>query len=155
MSVTPSTTTSIPAERGNPYPVVPDRLIRIDGIDFVRCPMHGLIPLEHECSKSPGDHWCRAAAHPTYDPAEGPEGLDDQACSHREWGDTQSAKLHYISDLHVQGEADGHGGMSGFCVECEWAWPCRTGHMARGWGDISECEEQGWCAHEGVPINRG
>lgn len=89
LNITASTTTGI----GNDYPVLTERLVQIDGIDYVRCELHGLIPLLHECSASPGDHWCREAAHPNYDPADG-----DQATSHREWDRIQSAKVHRLTE---------------------------------------------------------
>src|SRR5579862_4295220 len=78
---------------GRDYKIVPSRLVQIEGVDYVRCPLHGLIPLDHECSKAPGDHWCRTAAHPAYDPSTGEDGLDDQACSHREWDWIQGMKI--------------------------------------------------------------
>lgn len=151
--ITASTTTFIPAlsPRHYDYPVVPERLLRIDGVDYVRCPTHGLIPLEHHCAKAAGDHWCRAAAHPSYDPSTGEHGLDDQGSSHEDWSNVQSDKLHYIASLHVQ-DVDDHGGVSGFCGECDNAWPCRTVHMANGWGEIHDCEDQGWCSHAGSPL---
>lgn len=73
LNITPSTTKSI---RGrSPYKVVPDRLIQIDGVDYVRCHQHGLIPLLHVCGDTAHDHWCREAAHPNFDPADGDQGL--------------------------------------------------------------------------------
>lgn len=75
------------------YPVVPERLVQIEGRDYVRCPLHGLIPLDHECAKTPGDHWCRTAAHPAYDPCTGIDGLDDQATPHDEWDRIQGMKI--------------------------------------------------------------
>lgn len=88
MDITPSTTTDIGS-----YPVVPERLVRLDGIDYVRCELHGLMPLLHECSASPSDHWCREAAHPNYDPADG-----DQGSSHRDWQTHQSLRVHRLTD---------------------------------------------------------
>ena len=86
--ITASTTTSIPAPGRLQYDVMPERLLRIDRVDYVRCDLHGLIPLDHECSKSPLDHWCREAAHPNYDPED-----RDQGVSHRQWDTTQGMKV--------------------------------------------------------------
>lgn len=74
LNITESTTTVLTDGR-HPYPVVPERLVQIDGVDYVRCERHGLIPLDHHCAKTPHDHWCREAAHPDYDPADGDQGL--------------------------------------------------------------------------------
>lgn len=71
-----------------PYKVVTERLTVVDGREYVHCALHGLIPLDHQCSKSPGDHWCREAAHPNYDPADG-----NQATPHDEWDHIQSTKV--------------------------------------------------------------
>jgi len=45
--------------------------------------------------------------------------------------------------------SDAMGGVSGFCPECDWVWPCRTYHLAKGW-DWHECDEDRWCGHLGV-----
>ena len=57
-----------------------------------------------------------------------------------------------IARLH-QPDVDAIGGNSGFCAECDWAWPCRTWHLAAGHGHRDDCEEQGWCEHAGVPVS--
>lgn len=137
-----------------PYEVVPERLVTIENREYVRCPTHGLIPLDHNCAKSMGDHYCRVAAHPGYDPATGEDGLDDQATPHDEWDRVQSDKLHYIAHLHSKGVND-DGSTTGFCAECEWAWPCRTVHMANGWGERHDCEDARWCKHAGEPLPNG
>lgn len=80
---------------GHPYRIVPARLVQIEGVDYVRCPLHGLIPLDHHCTKSPIDHWCREAAHPANDPTLGVDGLDDQGVSHDEWGRILLAQRDY------------------------------------------------------------
>jgi hypothetical protein len=134
-----------------PYKVVLERLVLIDDREYVRCPLHGLILLDHQCSQSPGDHWCREAAHPATDPARGADGLDDQMVTHAEWSSIQSAKIHYIASLHVK-EVDEVGGTEGTCAECGLMWPCRTAHMAVGWGEANDCEDAGWCQHAGVPL---
>lgn len=82
----------------HPYQVVTERLTVIDGREYVRCPMHGLIALDHACFEAPSDHWCRTAAHPAYDPATGADGLDDQGCSHTESAFIQSAKIQSLAD---------------------------------------------------------
>lgn len=107
------------------------------------------MPAAHRCGDSPSDHACGVVLHPNYDPA---VGLDDQGVSHNEWSRIQSNKLHSIAALHVQGDADSRGGTSGFCAECEWQWPCRTVHLANGWGDREDCEAEGWCSHASVTI---
>lgn len=148
--ITASTTTSIPAPGREKYDVVPERLLRIDGVDYVRCDLHGLIPLDHECSKSPGDHWCRQFAHPTHKPGD-PD--DDQAVSHREWDRIQSEKLHLIASYH-QKRVNENGMTDGCCEECDYLWPCRTVHIANGWGLGDECYDTGWCAHAGTRVER-
>lgn len=133
---------------GRPYQVVTDRLTIIKGREYVECPLHGLIPLEHHCAKSPSDHWCREVAHPDYDPEDG-----DQGCSHEEWSGFQGEKMHRILGLHVKTE--GPDGMTdGTCAECWHTWPCPTYHVAAGWGldSFYECEDAHWCSHEGVPM---
>jgi hypothetical protein len=62
--------------------------VQIDGVDYVRCDLHGLIPLDHQCAEAPGDHWCRAAAHPNYDSEDA-----DQAVSHRQWDSILTMKV--------------------------------------------------------------
>lgn len=151
--VTTSTTTAITGEEGRlgpapDYPVVPERLVQIDGMDYVRCDLHGLIPLDHKCAESPSDHWCRAAAHPQWDPEDG-----DQGCSHREWSGIQSEKLHLIASYH-QKRVNENGMTDGFCEECEYLWPCRTVHIANGWGLGDECYDTGWCSHAGTRVER-
>ena len=92
LNITPSTTTSI-EDGKHPYEVVPDRLIQIDGVDYVRCDLHGLIPLDHYCAKTPHDHWCRQWAHPNYDDGDGDQG--------RPWEDEQtyySIKTHNLAE---------------------------------------------------------
>lgn len=129
------------------YQVVAGRITFIEGRAYVRCPIHGLLPLDHHCSHSPGDHWCRAAAHPCYDPASGVDGLDDQATSHEAWAATQAAKIHYIARLHRRTIA-----ATGRCVECAAIWPCRSAHMANAWGEREECEALHWCRHARVAL---
>lgn len=138
----------------HPYEVVPERLVIIEDREYVRCPTHGLIPLDHYCAKSPHDHWCRTTAHPNYDPATGEDGLDDQGTSHEDWSSVQSDKLAYIAHLHAKGVNE-DGSTTGFCAECEWAWPCRTFHMAAGWGERHDCEDARWCKHAGEPLPGG
>jgi hypothetical protein len=42
-------------------------------------------------------------------------------------------RLHRIATMHQPDRnCDGHGGNSGYCVECEWAWPCATTQAASG-----------------------
>jgi hypothetical protein len=72
----------------HPYQVVTERLTVIDGREYVDCPLHGLIALDHLCAKSPGDHWCREAAHPDYNPEDG-----DQMTPHDEWERVLSLKV--------------------------------------------------------------
>lgn len=129
-------------------PMLPERLIDVEGKPYVRCYLHGLIPADHRCDQSPGDHFCGVAAHPNH--VEG-EDHDDQACSHAEWSATQSDKLHIIANLHQQGTEEG-GIVTGFCTECSWQYPCPTVHVANGWGEIHDCENVGWCQHAGVPL---
>lgn len=70
-------------------PMLPERLTEIDGKPYVRCYLHGLIPADHRCAESPGDHFCGVSAHPNQ--TEG-EHHDDQAVSHEEWDRIQSMK---------------------------------------------------------------
>lgn len=50
-------------------------------------------------------------------------------------------KLHRKTDI-------GGGMTSGYCAECDVVWPCRTYHLAMGWGDtFDECWDEGWCRH--------
>lgn len=45
----------------------------------------------------------------------------------------QSQRLQRIAALHQPDRnCDGHGGNSGYCVECGWAWPCATAETASG-----------------------
>lgn len=38
-----------------------------------------------------------------------------------------------LADLHQPDRScDGHGGNSGYCVECGWAWPCATADVVSG-----------------------
>lgn len=92
LTITPSTTTSLDDGK-HPYPVVPERLVQIDGVDYVRCGLHGLIPLTHNCADSPHDHWCRSAAHPSHDPADGDQGGTNHDEIHR-----LSWKVHNLAD---------------------------------------------------------
>ena len=42
-------------------------------------------------------------------------------------------RLDRIEAMHQPDRnCDGHGGNSGYCVECEWAWPCATAEVASG-----------------------
>lgn len=91
-NITPSDTTLLTDVKNN-YPVVPERLVRIDDVDYVRCDLHGLLPLLHRCSASPLDHWCREAAHPNYDPEDG-----DQGVSNDEWSTMQSERVRKLTD---------------------------------------------------------
>lgn len=147
LNITASDTTSINDDGKRDYPVVPERLVRIDGVDYVRCGLHGLMPLLHRCSDSPGDHWCRSEAHPNFTERDG-----DQMTPWKDWAGYQGGLLQSIAAIHTQGDGDGHGGTDGFCVECSWAWPCPTVHLAKNWGDRYVCEEEGWCSHAGVPL---
>jgi hypothetical protein len=92
LDITPSDTTVL-TDLKNDYPVVPERLIRIDDIDYVRCELHGLMPLLHKCADSPHDHWCREAAHPNYNPEDG-----DQGRSHADESTHQSLRVHHLTD---------------------------------------------------------
>ena len=129
-------------------PMLPERIVEVEGKSYVRCYLHGLIPADHRCGQSPGDHFCGTAAHPNQ--VEG-DDHDDQARSHDEWSATQSEKLAIIANLHRQGEEAG-GITSGFCTECGWQYPCPTVHLANGWGEVHDCEDAGWCQHAGVPL---
>lgn len=43
-----------------------------------------------------------------------------------------NVRLYRIMEAHRKGE--GEGGMTdGYCIECEWMWPCPTYRMASGW----------------------
>jgi hypothetical protein len=45
----------------------------------------------------------------------------------------QAHRLHRLADLHQPDRnCDRHGGNSGFCVECGWAWPCASAQVASG-----------------------
>ncbi len=65
-------------------------------------------------------------------------------------------RLGIIASRHIQGTGPA-GTVSGFCVECDWAWPCPTYKVANGdafnaW-DFSDDEdlivqEEGICLHE-------
>lgn len=42
-------------------------------------------------------------------------------------------RLQKLAALHQPDrDCDGHGGNSGFCVECGWAWPCASAEVASG-----------------------
>lgn len=75
--------------------MLPERLTEIDGRPYVRCYLHGLIPADHRCEQSPGDHFCGEAAHPNQ--AEGEEH-EDQLTSHDEWDRVQSEKVAKLAD---------------------------------------------------------
>lgn len=47
-------------------------------------------------------------------------------------------RLERIETMHQPDRnCDGHGGVSGYCVECGWPWPCVTAEAASG-----ECDEE-------------
>lgn len=51
-----------------------------------------------------------------------------------------------IIELHCK--TTGPGGMTdGYCAECDYLWPCRTVHIASGWGLGDECYADKWCVH--------
>lgn len=56
-----------------------------------------------------------------------------------------------IAALHAK-SVTAAGMTDGYCAECENVWPCRTAHLANGWGNGEECHESGWCAHAGVCV---
>lgn len=62
--------------------------------------------------------------------------------------------LEKITFLHHKKVADGM--TDGSCAECGLPWPCATYHVASLWGVDSylDCEDQGWCSHESVPMAR-
>lgn len=58
-------------------------------------------------------------------------------------------RCHQIRHLHAKSERGG-GMTDGYCAECETVWPCRTFHLASGWGDGQECWASHWCDHAKV-----
>lgn len=129
--------------------MLPDRLTEIDGKPYVRCYLHGLIPADHRCDESPGDHYCGTAAHPNQ--SEGEEH-DDQATPHREWDRNLMDRINAIRDLHVKDVSE-NGMNSGGCKECGLGWPCPTFHFASGWGEMHACLDAGWCEHVGEKVS--
>lgn len=116
------------------------------GAMSTNCPLHGSIPIDHVCGDTPVDHSCAEHLHPDYDPVDG-----DQGCSFREALRIESEKLHLIHSLHTKTEGAG-GTTDGICAECGTLWPCRTVHLANGWGLGDECYEAGWCEHARRPV---
>lgn len=129
--------------------VLPERLVEVEGRQYVRCEVHGLIPVEHNCATTAGDHLCMVAAHPNHVPG---EDHDDQATSHDEWTDHLMSRAQAIQALHVK-DVDGHGRTNG-CKECGLGWPCPTTHFAHGWGEMHDCWDAGWCSHAGEKVDR-
>lgn len=130
--------------------MLPERLMDVEGKPYVRCYLHGLIPADHRCDQSPSHHFCGTAAHPNH--VEG-EDHDDQGTSHNDWAQAQSEKLSIIAHLHAKVEGPG-GTTDGTCCECNYLWPCRTYHLAAGWGLGDECYDEGWCAHAGMKCDK-
>lgn len=58
--------------------------------------------------------------------------------------------LEHIIALHLKAVKP-DGGTDGYCQECDWIWPCRTYHVAMGWGEPDECRADNWCKHAAVP----
>lgn len=58
--------------------------------------------------------------------------------------------LGHVVSLHSKSVRP-DGGTDGFCQECEWVWPCRTYHVAMGWGEPDDCRGENWCKHASVP----
>ena len=134
---------------GLSYPVLPERLVEVEGRQYVRCEVHGLIPADHNCRASPSDHLCAVAAHPNHQPG---DDHDDQCSSHREWTDNLLGRIQAVVHLHRL-DTDASGGNTGGCAECGLGWPCWTVHLAKGWGDMHACLDAGWCDHAGVPMD--
>ena len=118
--------------------VLPERLVEVEGRQYVRCELHGLIPADHNCAASPSDHLCMVAAHPNHTPG---DDHDDQATPHDEWTRNLLARINEIRALHVKDVDDGG------CKECGLGWPCPTFHFANGWGEMHDCWDAGWCSH--------
>lgn len=137
--------------------MLPERIEVVEGRPYVRCYLHGLIPADHRCEDSPGDHLCNEGAHPNA-PVDGvdAEGFanphDDQATSHKDWTDDLLDRINAIRDLHVKDTTAG-GMTSGGCKECGLGWPCPTFHFASGWGEMHDCLDARWCAHVGVVVH--
>jgi hypothetical protein len=96
------------------------------------------------CAESPSDHNCGYSRRPDAEP--------DQGVTWDQWDRIQSEKLQRIVQLHVKTDA-GSGATTGFCAECDRAWPCQTVHVANGWGDGEDtCYTEGWCSHANVKV---
>ena len=128
--------------------MLPERLVDIEGRPYVRCELHGLIPADHRCAESPGDHFCGVSAHPNHTPG---DDHDDQCTPHEAWADHLLSRVRAIADVHCK-DVDTHGGSSGGCKECGLEWPCLTFHLARGWGDLHDCLDARWCHHVNEPV---
>ncbi len=139
----------VPMGDGRSYPVLPERLVEVEGRQYVRCELHGLIPADHQCGASPSDHLCAVAGHPNHVPG---EPHDDQCTPHAEWANHLLDRINAVIRLHHP-DTDGSGGNSGGCAECGLGWPCLTFHVARGWGDLHDCLDAGWCHHAEVPMD--
>lgn len=63
-------------------------------------------------------------------------------------GDTPCDECVHVMGIHEKGSS-GPGGMTdGYCIECDGMWPCRTYHIAAGWGDTwQDCIDANWCEH--------
>lgn len=61
--------------------------------------------------------------------------------------------LEEIADLHSK-TVTGDGGTDGYCSECQWLWPCKTYHIAKGYGSDAHnaCVDANWCSHEQVKM---
>ena len=129
--------------------VLPERLVEVEGRQYVRCEIHGLIPADHDCAASPGDHLCLVSAHPNHVPG---EDHDDQAVPSGEWADHLLDRINEIRFLHVK-NVDDNGGTDGGCGECGLGWPCPTVHYANGWGAMYDCWDARWCSHFGEKVD--
>lgn len=91
------------------------------------------------CATTPIDHRCG-------------DTEQDQMVTWGEWAKTTGEQRRRILDIHSKTDAGG-GATSGFCSECDHAWPCQTYHIAAGWGDGEEnCYADGWCSHAQVKV---
>lgn len=133
--------------------MLPERLEVVEGRPYVRCYLHGLIPADHRCEDSPGDHLCNVGAHPNAPIND--EGFanphDDQCSSHKDWNDNLLDRINAIRHLHVL-DVSKDGANSGGCKECGLGWPCPTFHFASGWGEMHGCWDAGFCTHVGVVV---
>lgn len=90
------------------------------------------------CADTPIDHHCG-------------DTEEDQGVTWSQALKTMSERCRLIASYHHKAVYEG-GGTDGYCVECETVWPCRTYHIAAGWGQGDECWADHWCDHAKVTV---